>query len=81
MMGGIRHQEVNRTTGGYIAQIVQGALLAFVTRGELTAARTRRLFMVAMIKSQVRLREILDIDNALGRVWDVTTWSMHRWLL
>jgi hypothetical protein len=49
MMGGIRHQEVHRTTGGYIAHIMKGALLAFVTRGELSAARTGRLLMVAVI--------------------------------
>jgi hypothetical protein len=55
--------------------------MAFVTRGKLTAARTGRLLMVAVIKSQLRLRQVLDIDNSLGGVWYVTARSIHRELL
>ena len=63
--------------GGYITQIVQGALLACVTRGELTAARTRRVLMVAMIQCQLRLWEILDSDHALGGVWQILAGTEH----
>src|SRR5688572_12604650 len=60
---------------------MEGALIAFVTRGKLTAARTGRLLMVAVIKSQLRLRQVLDIDHSLGGVWYVTARSIHRELL
>src|SRR5438477_11996587 len=56
-------------------------MIAFVARGELATARTGRLLMVAVIKSPLRFREVLDIDNPLGGVWHVTARSIHRWLL
>jgi hypothetical protein len=37
--------------------------------------------MVTVIKSPLRFREVLDIDNPLGGVWHVTARSIHRWLL
>jgi hypothetical protein len=60
---------------------MEGALIAFMTRGKLTTARTGRLLMVAVIKSQLRLRQVLDIDNSLGGLWYVTARSIHRELL
>jgi hypothetical protein len=45
MMRRIRYQEVNRATGGEIAEIVQDALVGFVARGELTTARAGRLLI------------------------------------
>jgi len=80
MMRRIRYQEVNRATGGEIAEIVHDALVGFVARGALTTARAGRLLMVAVIKSQLRFGEVLDIDNPLGGVWCVSAWSQHRWL-
>jgi hypothetical protein len=56
-------------------------MIAFVARGELATARTGRLLMVTVIKSPLRFREVLDIDNPLGGVWHVTARSIHRWLL
>lgn len=67
--------------GGYITQIVEEALLTGVPRGKLTTARTGRVLLVAVIKCQLRWREILDMDNTLGGIWYVTARSRHRWLL
>src|SRR4030095_12892978 len=56
-------------------------MIAFVARGELATARTGRVLMVTVIKSPLRFREVLDIDNPLSGVWHVTARSIHRWLL
>jgi hypothetical protein len=81
VMRRVGHQEVNRVTGAEIAKVVQGPLVGFVARGELATARAGSLLVVTTINSQLRFREVLDIDNALGGVWHVLARSKHRWLL
>ena len=74
------HQEVNRATGASIAQVVQGALVRGVARGEMATSWTGGVLMVSAIQSQLGYWEVLDVDNALGGVWHVFTRSKHRGL-
>jgi hypothetical protein len=77
VMRGIGHQEINRMTGGQIAEIMQRALSGCVARGKTTAPRTRGLLMVAMVRHLLRRREIVDVDYPLGGVWRVSARSVH----
>src|SRR5512145_2491251 len=45
----VGHQEVNRATGAYIAQVVQEALVGFVARGEMATSWAGGLLMVTAI--------------------------------
>ena len=74
------HQEVNRATGASIAQVVQGALVRGVARGEMATSWTGGVLMVSAIQSQLGYWEVLDVDNALGGVWHVCTRSKHSGL-
>ena len=62
------HHEVNGVTRASIAQVVQGALAAFVASGEVAATWARGLLMVSAIPFQVRCWEVLNVSNALGGV-------------
>src|SRR2546425_10758943 len=75
----VGHQEVNRATGAYIAKVVQGALVGCVARGEMPTSGAGGLLIVTAIKSQLGCWEVLDVDNALGGVWNVFTRSKHGW--
>jgi hypothetical protein len=71
------HHQVHRTVRVEIAQIVQGALTAFVAGGAMATTRAWGLFRVAAVTSHLGCGEILDVDNPLGGVWHVTPGSKH----
>ena len=73
----VGHLKINRTSGGQIAQVVQGALPTFVAIGQMVTAWAGGVLMVTAVCHQLRPWEILDVDNALRRVWHVFTWSEH----
>jgi len=74
------HQEVNRVTGAYIAEIVHGALVACVARGEMATSGAGGVLVVAALQPRLGCWEVLDVDHALGGVWHVCTRSEHGWL-
>ena len=76
----VGHQEINRATGVYIAQVVSRALVGWVARGELATSCAGGVLVVTARQSQLGCWEALDIDHALGGVWHVCTRSEHRWL-
>jgi acid phosphatase class B len=73
-------QEVHWATGASIAKVVQGALVGWVARGEIATSWAGGLLMITAIKAPLWDRQVFDIDNTLGGVWHVFTWSKHRWL-
>jgi len=76
----VGHQEVHRATGGDIAKVVHGALAGFVARGELVASWAGGVLLVTPVKHQLRYWEVLDVADALRRVWHIFTRSEHGWL-
>ena len=74
---GVCHQEVNRATGIDIAQVVQRTLPSGVARGEMGASWAGGVRMGTALRHQLRCWEVLDVDNALRRVWHVFTRSEH----
>ena len=66
----VGHQKINRTSGGQIAQGVYGALPACVAIGQMVTSWAGGVLMVTAVRHQLRPWEILDVDNALRRVWN-----------
>jgi hypothetical protein len=52
-------------------------LVGFVAIGEMATSGARGVLVVTAIGYQLRRWEVLDIDNALRRVWHVFTRSKH----
>ncbi len=75
-MGG-GHQEVNRTSDGYIATVMERALGGCVARGEMATAWARGILVVTVRGHQLRRWEVFAIDNALRGVGHVCTRSKH----
>jgi len=73
----VGHQKVNRTPGGQIAKVVYGALPRCVARGKMVTAWAGGVVVVTAVRHQLRPWEVLDVDNALRRVWHVFTRSEH----
>ena len=73
----VSHPKINRTSGGQIAQVVQSPLSAFVAIGQMVTSWAGGVLMVTAVRHTLRSWEILDVDNALGRVWHVFTRSEH----
>lgn len=64
-------------TGAQIAQVMQPALSGFMACGEMAAPGTSGLFMVAMVRHELRCGEVVDVGNPLGGVWHVSARSVH----
>jgi hypothetical protein len=73
-----RDQEINRTPGSYIAQIMQGALARFVAIGQMPTSRARTVVVVAVVGHENGLGQIVDVDDALGGIGDIFTGSEHE---
>jgi len=73
----VSHPKINWTSGGQIAQVVQGALPAFVTIGQMVTSWAGGVLMVPAVRHKLRPWEILEVHNAFRRVWHVCTRSDH----
>ena len=73
----VGHQKIHGTSGSSITQVMERALASFVTRGAMTTARAGGGGMVPVVHHQGWCWEVVDINNALGRVWHVVPWSTH----
>jgi len=73
-------QQVDRTAGGDVAKIVEGALPGFVARGTMATAWAGGGVMVPAVHHQLRPWEVLEVDHTLRRVWHIVTRAEHRGL-
>jgi len=73
----VGHQEIHGTSGGQIAQVMQGALAGFVARGQMPTARAGTVIVVVIVSHQDGLGEVVDVDNTLGGVGYIFTGSEH----
>jgi hypothetical protein len=71
------HHEINRPSGGDIAQGVSRALTGFVARGKTATSGAGGVVVVTAVRHALRLWEVLDVDKALRRVWHLCTRSKH----
>ena len=67
-------------TGADIAEIVHGALVACVARGEMAPSGAGGVLVVTTRHPHLGCWEVLDVDHALGGVWHGGTRSEHGWL-
>jgi hypothetical protein len=74
----ISDQEINRTTSGYIAEVMQGALTRFVAIGQMPTSRAGTVVVIAVIGHDKRHRQVVGIDDALSGVGDIFTGSEHE---
>jgi hypothetical protein len=76
----VGHQQVDWTwtAGRDIAKIVYGALPGCVARGPMATAWAGGVVMVPAVRHQLRPWEVLDVANALRRVWHIFTRSEQR---
>jgi hypothetical protein len=56
------------------------ALAGFVAIGQMRASGTGGVVMVPVVRHQERRGEILDVHNALCRIWYIVTRSVHAFL-
>jgi hypothetical protein len=73
----VAQDEVARTTGDEIAQVVESASKDFVSVGTVAASGTEPSPVVAATLADLELREILDARDALGGVRQVFSGSWH----
>ena len=76
----VGHQKINGTSGGPIAQVMERTLAGCVARGQVTASGTGGVVMVPVVRHKSRRGEVVDVHNALCRVWCVFTRSEHALL-
>jgi len=74
----IRDQEINRTTSGYIAEVMQGALTRFVAIGQMSTSGAGTVVVIAVIGHYKGHRQVVGIDDALSGVGDIFTGSEHE---
>jgi hypothetical protein len=74
----ISDQEINRTPGFSIAQVMQGALARCVARGQMTTSRARTVITIAVVGHYNGLGQVVDIDDALGGIGYICTGSEHE---
>jgi len=74
----IRDPEINRTTSGYIAEVMQGALTRFVAIGQMPTSRAGTVVVIAVIGHDKGHRQVGGIDDALSGVGDIFTGSEHE---
>ena len=72
------HQQGNRTSGGHITKVVEGALPGGVARGKRITSWAGSVVVVTAVRHQLRPWEVLDVDKALRWVWHVCTRSEPR---
>ena len=77
MVRRVGHQEINRTSGGHIAQIMSRTLAGCVAIGSMTASGAGGVVVVPVVRHKGRRWEVVDVHNALCRVWDVFARSEH----
>ena len=63
-----------------MAQIMSRTLAGFVAIGQVTASGARGVVVVPVVRHKGRCGEVVDVNNALCRVWYVFTRSEHRLL-
>src|SRR6266446_7859896 len=76
----VGHQEIHRTSGGQIAQIMSRTLAGCVARGQVTASGAGGVVVVPVVRHKGRRWEGVDVHNALCRVWYVFARSEPRLL-
>ena len=74
----IRDQEINRTTGGDIAEVMQGALAGLVAIGQMPTSRAGTVVMIAVVGHYNGLRQVVGVDDTLRGVRDLCTGSDHE---
>ena len=74
---GIRDQEINRTPGFQIAQIMQSALARFVAIGQVPTSQARTVVEIAVVRHDDGGGQVIEVDDALGRIGDIFTRSEH----
>jgi hypothetical protein len=70
-------QEIKRTTGGYIAEGMQGALAGLVAIGQMPTSRAGTGVMMAVVGHDNGLRQVVGVDDTLRGVRDIFTGSAH----
>jgi hypothetical protein len=74
----ISDQEINRTTGGYIAEVMQGALAGLVAIGQMPTSRAGTVVVIAVVGHYHGLRQVVGVDETLRGVRDIFTGSEHE---
>ena len=74
----IRDQEINRTTSGSIAEVMQGALTRCVAIGQMPTSRAGTVVVIAVIGHDKGHRQVVGVDDALSRIGDIFTGSEHE---
>ena len=74
----ISDQEINRTTGGSIASVMQGALAGLVARGQRLTSRAGTVLVIAVVGHENGLRQVVGVDDALRWVRYIFTGSEHE---
>src|SRR5436309_260525 len=76
-MFGVGDNQIDRTPGVGVAQVVQGARGHSIAAGAVAAEPATASQVVAASVFDTRLGKILDPGNALGDVGDVLAWTSH----
>jgi len=71
----IRDPEINRTTSGSIAEVMQGALARFVAIGQMPTSRAGTVVVIAVIGHDKGQRQVVGVDDALSGIGDICTGS------
>jgi len=74
----ISDQEINRTTSGYIAEVMQGALTRFVAIGQMSTSGAGTVVVIAVMGQYEGHRQVVGIDDTLSGVGDIFTGSEHE---
>jgi len=73
----ISDQEIYRATGGYIAEVMQGALAGLVAIGQMPTSRAGTVVVIAVVGYYNGLRQVVGVDDALRWVRYIFTGSEH----
>jgi hypothetical protein len=70
--------QVNRTVGPGIPEVMEGTRAHGIAAGAVATARARSCRPVAPAPFDARLGQVFDTGDALGDIRDVLTWTTHR---
>ena len=77
-MLGVGDNQVSRPIGGQIAQVMQGAREDLVSIGRVAALRAPAALERALAADDLRLRQVFETRDTLGRVRSIAARSGHR---
>ena len=75
VMRGIGYEQINRAIAIQVPQIVQRPMAPFMAIGQMTASRTGRMLMVAIIGHDLRRWKITDMGNPFGGIGNILAGS------